>query len=192
MTAAERLKKALIAHAEAETPVAKENAKKTAMEALGEVVEERDAQRRADRMEAMIQESFARSGIEYQKPAFLPDPANVPEIAGRLPIWGWTSPEEQAAIDEIADSFERLSYSINRGDPTMTTELTQPGWEEEMYRRFDEEQVYISRRARENHCLAVMKEIVDELEKFGITRATATILVNNMALGMMPHIRIDF
>ena len=44
-TAAERLKAALLAHAEAETPVAKENARKAALEALGEVVDERDRAR---------------------------------------------------------------------------------------------------------------------------------------------------
>ena len=52
-TAAERLKAALLAHADAETPVAKESAKKAALEALGEAVEARDAQRRADRMERL-------------------------------------------------------------------------------------------------------------------------------------------
>jgi hypothetical protein len=46
--AAERLKKALLAHAEADTPAAKENAKKAALKALGEVVEERDAQRKIE------------------------------------------------------------------------------------------------------------------------------------------------
>jgi hypothetical protein len=44
-TTAERLKKALLAHADAETPVAKENAKKAALEALGEAVEARDRAR---------------------------------------------------------------------------------------------------------------------------------------------------
>jgi hypothetical protein len=44
-TAAERLKKALLARSEAKTPVAKENARKAALEALGEVVDERDRAR---------------------------------------------------------------------------------------------------------------------------------------------------
>jgi hypothetical protein len=48
MTAAERLKKALIAHAAAKTPAAKEIARLAALEALGEAVEERDAQRKIE------------------------------------------------------------------------------------------------------------------------------------------------
>jgi hypothetical protein len=43
--AAERLKKALLAHSAAKTPAAKESARLAALEALGEAMEERDRAR---------------------------------------------------------------------------------------------------------------------------------------------------
>ena len=110
--AAERLKAALLAHAEAETPVAKENAKKAALEALGEAVEARDAQRRTDRMEAMIQESFARAGVEYRRPTKPPttfQKSFQKSFDESLPNLRGITANERTAIAEIKDSFDRLS-----------------------------------------------------------------------------------
>jgi len=106
-TAAERLKKALLAHADAETLVAKENAKKAALEALGEVVEERDA-RRSEKLEAMTQESFARVGIEHQRTTQRPATFQT-GFDESLPNLHRFTAEERAGIAGIKDSFERLS-----------------------------------------------------------------------------------
>jgi hypothetical protein len=74
----------------------------------------------------------------------------------------------------------------------MTTELTQPGWEEEMDRLFSEEQNHRHRRTEEIRRGDMMWKIVAALEDRGLGRDGAIIAVNAIAQGRIPHVRIDF
>jgi hypothetical protein len=74
----------------------------------------------------------------------------------------------------------------------MTTELTQPGWEEEIDRLFSEEQNHRHRRAEEIRRGDLMWKIVAALEDRGVGRADAITAVNAIAQGRIPRVRIDF
>jgi hypothetical protein len=58
--------------------------------------------------------------------------------------------------------------------------------------KINEEYLYMLRREYENHCLLVMKKIVDTFEECGCDRTVANGIVNAISQNMIPRVTIDF